>query len=161
MKLTAKCDIEAPLAYVFQTVTDFPSWERAAVRRGAEVERTADVPMEGVGTAWRLNFLYRGKKRTCVIKVAKIVPDQAIGFDLDSPSLAGGSVIEFQALSPRRTRVKVALTVKPKTLAARLFVNTLRLAKGRVTKKFDARVEQMGADIEDRFVRSQLVTAKG
>lgn len=39
-------------------------------------------------------------------------------------------------LSPRRSRVRMDLEVKPKTLAARLFINTMRLAKGRVQGRF-------------------------
>jgi hypothetical protein len=46
--------------------------------------------------------------------------------------------------------------MKPKTLAARLFINTLRLAKGRVQAKFEKRLGQMATRIKDRYERSQV-----
>ena len=40
MRFTTKQDIEAPLDFVYNTMIDFEAWERSAMRRGAEVERT-------------------------------------------------------------------------------------------------------------------------
>lgn len=155
MKLTAKCDVEVPLAFAYQCVTDFPTWERAAIRRGVEVERPAGLPSAGIGAAWLIRFPYRGRTRKALITVDDLGTNQMVAFALDSPSLSGDSLIEVQALSARRTRIRVALTTKPKTLAARLFINTLRLAKGRVTKQFELRVAQLGKDIEARFQRDR------
>jgi hypothetical protein len=56
-------------------------------------------------------------------------------------------------LSPRRSRVRIDLEVKPKTLAARLFINTLRLAKGRVQARFERSLGNLGARIKDRYDR--------
>jgi hypothetical protein len=160
MKLTAKCDVEVPLAFVYQCVTDFAAWERAAIRRGTDVERPVGLPLTGIGAAWRIRFPYRGRVRKALITIDDLAPNQTAAFSLDSPSMFGDSVIEVQALSARRTRIRVALTAKPKTLAARLFLNTLRLAKGRVTKQFDLRVAQLGADIEAHFQRNPSGGAK-
>ena len=40
MKLASKKDVEAPIAQVWAALTDFETWERAAMRRGVEVART-------------------------------------------------------------------------------------------------------------------------
>ena len=45
MKLSTRDDIEAPLSFVFDSFADTESWERAAMRRGAEVTRTAKVKL--------------------------------------------------------------------------------------------------------------------
>ena len=49
MRFTTKQDIEAPLDFVYRTMTDFEGWERAAMRRGAEVERTDKLTRVGPG----------------------------------------------------------------------------------------------------------------
>ncbi len=160
MKLTAKCDIEAPASFAYACLTDFAGWEREAARRAVEVERPADLPLSGVGAGWRIRFPFRGKVRKVLVRLKTLMQDNSVSFTMDSPSMEGDTVAEVMALSPRRTRLRVAVTVKPKTLAARLFLNTLRLAKGRVQRRFDARVHQLGAMIEDRHARSRATSAR-
>ena len=157
MKLTGKCDVEAPVGFAFASIIDFAAWERSAVRRGAEVDRPASLPREGVGAGWRVRFPFRGKVRKATIKVADLSPNDRIVFSLDSVSLEGVSVMEVLALSPKRTRIRVQITVKPKTLAARLFLNALRLGRSRLTRNLDMRLGQLGAEIETQNARSAAV----
>lgn len=159
MKLTTKTDLEAPIGFVYATLTDFPKWEREAIRRGVEIERPADAPLSGVGATWRVRGQYRGKLRKLLVKVAVAQPNETLAFTLDSPSVDGSSRIELIMLSPRRTRLRLSLEVRPKTLAARLFLNTLRLAKRRIDARFDKRGKQLAARIEDLYQRSRS-TAK-
>ncbi|WP_431298144.1 SRPBCC family protein [Tabrizicola sp. BL-A-41-H6] len=160
MRLTAKTDIEVPLAEVYRYITDFNAWEDAATQRGAEVARTG-VKADAVGAGWRVRFAYRGKARNVLVKVARLVPGEVAAFLIDSPSIEGASQLEVTPLSPRRTRVRVVLDVKPKTLAARVFISTLRLSKARVDRRFEGRVAQLGAALVARYQRSQLAGAKG
>ena len=43
MKFVAHEDVEAPIEFVFEQVTDFAAIERSALRRGAEVQRVDDL----------------------------------------------------------------------------------------------------------------------
>jgi hypothetical protein len=153
MKLTAKCDIEAPVSFAYAILTDFATWERDAARRGVEVERPAEMPLTGIGAGWRIRFPFRGKVRKVLLRLEGLTQDSDITFSMESPAMEGETFAEVLALSPRRTRLRLAVTVKPKTLAARLFLNTLRLARGRVLTKFEIRVQQLGTVIEDRYTR--------
>jgi hypothetical protein len=160
VRLTAKTDIEVPLAEVYAYVTDFAAWEAAAVGRGAEVTRTAAKAVDGIGAAWRVRFAYRGKTRNALIKVVQLIPGQLAEFGIDSPSIEGASQIEITALSPRRTRLRFVVDVKPKTLAARVFISTLRLSRSRVQRRYEGRIAQLGQAMTDRFKRSQLAATK-
>ena len=156
MKLSAKTDLEVPAAYVFAALVDHATWEREAVRNGAEVERPAGSPDSGVGAAWRIRGHFRGKPRKVLLRIEEQIEAQRIVLSIDSPSVEGSSRFEVMVLSPRRSRLRVDVEIKPKTLAARLFINTMRLAKGRVQAKFENRLGQMGARIKDRYERSQV-----
>ncbi len=155
MKLTAKTDIEAPASFVYASLIDHAAWEREVIRRGAEVERPADMPLTGVGAGWRLKVPFRGKVRKLLVRIDALTPDARLVFEIEGQAVEGSSVLELLPMSPRSTRLRLALEVRPKTLAARLFLNTLRLAKGKVQARLEKRVEQLGARIEDQHDRSR------
>ena len=153
MKLTAKTDLEVPAAFVFATLIDSASWEREAVRNGVEVERPQDSPDSGVGASWRIRGHFRGKARKVLVRIDELTPGQRLALMMDSPSIEGISRLEVMVLSPRRSRLRADLEVKPKTLAARLFINTMRLAKGRVQARFEKGLGTLGTRIKDRYDR--------
>ena len=151
MKLTTRQDIEAPLDVVYARLTDFDHFERMAMRRGAEVERTDRLKTPGVGMAWRLKFIFRAKPRTVLVRFADAEPGSHLAWAFDSPSLEGTAKIELVSLSARRTRMTIAAEVRPKTLAARLVLQSLRLAKGRLQRKFDVSAGKLANMVEEQF----------
>lgn len=156
MKLSAKEDIEAPIGFVTSVLTDFEMWERAAMRRGADVERLDTLRKPGAGMEWKIAFDYRGKKRKIELKLLTLTPDQRLVFDCMGAPAEAILSIDMAEMGPRRTRVVVNLEIKPRTLAARLFLQSLRLAKAKVTRRFALRLSQTCADIEDRYKASQV-----
>ncbi len=157
MKLTAKTDLEVPAAAVFAGLVDHSSWEREAIRNGIEIERPPGSPTTGVGAEWRIRGQFRGKARKVVVRIDEMTQDQKLALGIDGTAVDGTCRLEVMVLSPRRSRLRVDLEFKPKTLAARLFINTMRLAKGRVQAKFENRLGQLGTRIKDRYERSQTV----
>lgn len=155
MKLSTKEDIEAPVSFVYDALSDFEAWDRAALRRGADVSSVAKGAKAAPGMGWKVAFPYRGKQRRVEITLAKLLEQQELNFDAVSAPLNGSLVIELAEMGPKRTRVSVASTFKPNTLAARLFIQSLRLAKAKLSRRFELRVAQLAADIEDRY-RAQI-----
>lgn len=150
MKLTTRQDIEAPLDFVYAQLTDFDHFERMAMRRGAEVERTDRLRSPGVGMAWRVRFTFRGRPRTVQVRFADAEPGAHLAWAFDSPALTGTARVELVALSPRRTRMTAVSEVKPKTLAVRLLVQSARLAKGRVQRRLDVASGHLANMIEEQ-----------
>lgn len=151
MRFSAKQDIEAPLDFVYKTMTDFEAWERSAMRRGAEVERTDKLTRPGPGLSWATRFSYRGKVRAVALRLVMIEP-QALAFAAQSQAVEGSVKLELMEMSARRTRVHVVMEVTPRSLAARLFLQSLRLARARIDRKFEQRVTQLATDIESRYL---------
>ena len=58
---------------------------------------------------------------------------------------------DLVALSRSRTRIMVALDLKPQNLSARLLVQSLKLAKNALTKKFKKRVGDYAKDMDERY----------
>ena len=65
----------------------------------------------------------------------------------------GTGQIELVALSRNRTRMRVELDVKPKTLPARLLMQSARLARNTLNRRYKTRVANFAEDMEDRYVR--------
>ncbi len=55
------------------------------------------------------------------------------------------------ALSPSKTRLKLSVDLRPQTLSARLLVQSLKLAKGNLDKKFDARVAELSDNVAAQY----------
>ena len=151
MKLTAKSDVEAPAAFVFGQIADFGAWELAAMRRGADVMRQDTLTKVGPGMIWATQFQYRGKERLVTIRLDAIRPYSHLALTGMSRLVDGVMTVEVLELAAKRTRIEVRLDLKPKTIAARLYVQTLRLTRARVERRFSQRVSQLAIEIEDRF----------
>jgi len=151
MRISTHEDIEAPIAHVFAMVTDFDTFERQALRRGAEVSREDAGQAPGVGSEWQARFKFRGKRRDLTAKLTRFDPPKGFSAEWVVSGLAGTFTVELVALSPRRTRLQVAYEMTPRTLTARLLLQSLRLARGRLTERLSKRVYEYAQTIQDRY----------
>ncbi len=154
MKFSAREDIEAPVDEVFAALSEFETFERQAMRRGADVQRLDDNRTPAVGASWRVAFMMRGRRRDLNLQLVRYVAPNDMGFAAKSPGMDATFDIELMALSRTRTRMAVALELKPLNLASRLLVQSLKLAKSNLSKRFKLRVADYGKLLEDRLKRS-------
>lgn len=150
MIFTAKEDIDAPAGAVFAVLTDFNAIEAAAMRRGADVQRTASPQGGLIGTSWRARFLLRKKPRDVALRLLSHETPTTLHFAGQTETLDGVVKFDIVALSPRRTRLAVSLEVKPRTFGARLMLQSMRLTKTKLQDRFRNRVAQMAAAIQLR-----------
>ncbi len=152
MKFSTREDIEAPIGYVYKRVSDFPSFERRALRQGIDVScRTQGAA--AVGTIWDIGFEFRGRARKVVAELKKLDPEQAIEIESQSDGLTAITKVDLVALSATRTRVLVSFDMRAKTLTARLLLQSLKLAKAKMNKRFEARVLDYAENVEDDYRR--------
>jgi hypothetical protein len=155
MKLTTRQDIEAPAAFVFAAMMDFDAWERSALRRGADVVRTDRLQGVMPGRSWLIKFSYRGKSRQLDLRLTELEQPSVMVFAGKGASLEGLGRIDLLELAPRRTRLSVTVDLRPRSIGARLVLQSLRLAKARLNRRFSDRVGQVFAEIEDRYRQSK------
>lgn len=140
MKFSGKEDIEKPIEQVFSQLSNFEMFERTAIRRGAEIERVSDVPVLMVGMAWKVKFEMRGRMRKVKVSLIAFDTPNSMTFQAEGQSFDGTLNVDLLALSPRRTRLTVTAEIKPKTLSARLLVQSMRLAKKNLNRRFRDRL---------------------
>lgn len=153
MKLATRYDIEAPIERVFEELLNIDHWERSAMRRGADVARTDTLAHPGPGMTWVTKFRYRNRDRSATLRIDRL--EAPTKLDLSAVSALVDLTIAFDllALSVRRTRLHLAVEMKPKTLASKLYLQSLRLAKSRVDREFQTRVGKFVLEVEDRITR--------
>lgn len=149
MKLTATEDIETPLDQVFAEVTNFESIERQALRRGVDVRRIDTLSGPCSGMTWTAEFGFRGKPREVQICMSQYSPPEQVIFDNKTGGLEAQFVMDFVALSRTRTRLNVVTELKLTTLSARLLVQSLKLAKGGIDKRFRHRMAGLAKELEN------------
>ena len=150
MKLSTREDIDAPMPTVFGAVTNFDRFERQLLRRGVDVTRDEACPVDQPGARWNARFDWRGRPQNLDAELISIEPEQGYAIESKASGLVCLSVVDLVALSKTRTRLFVSLDLRPTTLSSRLFIHSLKLAKGSLTRKFKARVADFAAGIPAR-----------
>ncbi|MCO4839912.1 SRPBCC family protein [Ascidiaceihabitans sp.] len=150
MKFSTREDVEVPIDQAFALICDFDAYERSAMRRGAEVRRVDDLSKPGVGMKWAASFKMRGKKRNLELEMTRFDQPTEICVLSSTSGINGTGQIELLALSRGRTRILVEFELKPTNLSARLLVQSLKLAKNSLTKRYKLRVAEFAKNIEDR-----------
>ena len=151
MKFSTNEDIEAPVEAVFDMFCDFESFERSAMRRGAEVQRVDDLVKPGVGMTWRAAFRMRGKPRQIELEMVTFDRPNEIALASISSGMVGAMGFQMIALARQRTRVRAELELKPLNISSRLLIQSLRLAKKSLNQKFKWHVADYARGMEDRY----------
>lgn len=151
MKFSTREDVEVPIDQAFELICDFEMYERSAMRRGAEVRRVDALTEPGVGMKWRSAFKMRGRMRDLNLEMIRFDKPNEMCVLSSTSGIDGVGQIELVALSRNRTRVSVEFELKPTSLSARLLIQSLKLAKSSLTKRYKQRVTEYAKSIEDRY----------
>ena len=153
MEFSTREDIEAPAEQVFAELTRFEQIERQVMRRGVDLQRTSGSPDAPEDLAWIARFKLRGKERTADITLDEYDAPNRLTYKASSGGLDAVTVIDVVALSRGRTRIGMTFEVQPRTLSARLMVQSVKLARGNMEKKFRVKMAEYARDLETRLNR--------
>lgn len=151
MKLSSRQDIEASAGQVFLLLTDFGLWERTAVTRGADVMRVDSLRQPGPGMEWRIHFPWRARRREVTLRLTRMEAPAHLAMQFESAMFHGTTAIDIFEMSTKRCRIHVVAEIKPQTLPARLMLQSLRLARQKVERRFDHRIAALANEIESRL----------
>lgn len=153
MKFSIRHDIKAPIDFVFARAIDFDAHAKQALRRGVEVARTDDLDIVAPGMCWDVRFPYRGKLRTIRGELAQMEHPLNILIQSVSGGIEAEFDVEFLPLSKNRTRIKTGLQLLPKSISAKLLIQSLRFSKSSLDQRFEKRAGYFASDIQNRYAR--------
>jgi uncharacterized protein YndB with AHSA1/START domain len=144
MRLNDSTDIQVPRQQVFASLTDIDHFQRLGVRYGVTLRQVEGRTVQA-GAEWLAEFPFRGQMRHLTCRIDAIDAPR----DLILSGKSGG--YEFgAAISLTANAVKNSVSSKPKTLAARILLQTMKLARSRLRSRFAMRLAAFGAAIEAR-----------
>jgi hypothetical protein len=154
MKLNAHHDIVAPIEGVFDALSDTLKWEKASLRRGMLVKRRDGGTGLSDGSEWDIHVTVRGKPRDFTLTAKEITRPNQIIFDGGSNMFTALITVDLIELSARKTRASLSVETTPKTLAARIMLQSAKLAKSALQKRFAQRVRRAFAELEEQISRN-------
>ncbi len=151
MQFTSVQDINAPLEHVFAQISDFDSYEAYAMRIGATVERTDQLTQKQAGMCWHFSGELRGKNREIDIELEEYSQPKEIKLNFVSAGIGAVAVFHVMALTKNQTRMKVTVDMKARSISARLVMQSAKLAKNSLKRKFNHKVWTYANYIEGTF----------
>ncbi len=153
MKFVAVEDIAAPIDHVWSRVSDVETFETRMSSRAKNVTRTPSGP-PGEGTNWTAQAEIMGK-----IRDIKVTLTQLRGPDLLTAMGVSNGMdvtirVELVEQSPRLTRLTVTSEAKAKSLSARLMLQSAKLARQSMAKRYKSRVAEYAAKVEGSFAKT-------
>ncbi|MDS9467869.1 hypothetical protein RGQ15_09845 [Paracoccus sp. MBLB3053] len=142
MKFSTRQDTDLSAEVMFAAISDFPMLERMLVRRGAVVRRLDREPSGHVGNAWAISFDWRGRQRDLRLEVTTFQPKELIVMSGQSEQFLISIQMTVVALSPSKSRLIFEVDVQPRGMKARLLLQTAKLGKGQLDRKFALRIEE-------------------
>lgn len=147
MKFVAIEDIAAPASHVWTRITDFDRFEKRIAGKAGRVERIPSGPVQQ-GTTWTGRANFNGKMRDAKVALQKLDPERAMVLSGGTEGMEITIDIELDALSATSSRLTVTTEAKARTLAARLLLQSARLARQTLAKRYKGRVAAFAEEIE-------------
>ncbi|MBF9032714.1 hypothetical protein HKCCE2091_00535 [Rhodobacterales bacterium HKCCE2091] len=148
MKIKVSQDAEAPADRVFAAITDADRIEAVLRGRGVRIDRVGGWTELGPGVAWEGEGEVRGRRREIAARVVAMVPGRSLELEARIGGLRVAQEILLVPLGHRVTRIGSVTDLRPDSLGARLFVQSLKLARPRVLARMQARLAAEVARVE-------------
>lgn len=154
MKFSTREDIDIPAAFLFDQISDIDSFERSAVRRGADVRRLNPENGAGPGLRWNIRFMLRGKRRELEMELVELNRPESAVLTGGSDSFDLNLRLSVITLNPRRSRLGVEIEITPRNFMARVMLQSARLGKSALDRRFADRVKTFAHELERRYART-------
>ncbi len=141
MKFSTEQIVAAPQEALWAALTDFSRFERQAITSGAELHRTDTLTRPGVGMGWRARFDMRGRTREMTATLAEMNDPGVLSFAGKLSGMEGDLTFVLTPIGPDTTRLEAELSLRARSITAKVMLQSLKLARGNVAKGFRGRVK--------------------
>ncbi len=147
MRLQATRGIDAPRPRVHAALADFAGIEAGLASRGWVLTREPPGPPRP-GTAWAGSVEWKGMRRNLAVTLDAVDPPEGYRLTGRSDGVDALVSVALSALSEVETTARVTVELTARSLSGRMLVQSLRLAKGGMEARLEARLAAWAAEIE-------------
>lgn len=147
MKFSTRQDTDLSSDELFHLISDFEQIERLIARRGARIARINPAREPGAGMAWEISFDWRGRKRDLRLDVIRFDRPEIV--TLEGRSEQFDILIDMRviALTRSKARLQFELDLRPRNMKARLLLQTAKLGKAQLDRRFALGIAQTLEDL--------------
>lgn len=151
MKFSTRIDTDLSAEGLFEAIGDFDALERMLIGRGASVSRIDPSKEPGITMGWNVGFDWRGRPREMRLTVIRFDRPEQMAMAGRSNALDIAINATVVALSRVKSRLIFEAEVKPRNMKARLMLQTAKLGKGQLDRRFQRRVEEFVTQMRNRY----------
>jgi len=151
MKFSTRIDTDLSAERLFEAIGDFDALERMLIGRGATVSRIDPSKEPGMTMGWNVGFDWRGKPRDMRLAVTRFDRPEQMTMAGRSSALDLTINATVVALSRIKSRLIFETEVKPRNMKARLMLQTAKLGKSQLDRRFQRRVEEFVSQMRNRY----------
>lgn len=155
MKFRVSEDVDAPRDVTFARFVDFREVEAEIVAHGAELSRAGSWLVPEVGRGWRGAVRLRGRLRPVASEITALQAPDLCEIRTRVGGMDAVHLMTFTEMRADMTRVQAVLDLSAGTLSARLALQTLKLARGRVLQRLQGHLARQGTRAEDDYHRAR------
>ncbi len=149
MKFSTREDIDRPIDEVYAFMADFDAFEDRIRQRGIKVTRKPGIAPPEIGAGWEAPVEWRGRRYDVTASLVNVEPGVCYGVESQVGGVESLAVVDLVALAKSKTRMFVSLELSPTTLSSRIMIQSLKLTKGSLTKRFKARVSTLADELRN------------
>jgi len=150
MQINASETLKGHIEEIFDALSDFAPAEQAAMDRGMRVERLDALAAPAAGMRWKIGFFARGREREADVELVKTTRPTFMQFEGKVGGLFFQSNISCRVADTDATEVTVVTKLKPQAMTARMLVQSLKLARRRVNRRYKMALGRLLRDVESR-----------
>ncbi|HHY01445.1 MAG TPA: SRPBCC family protein [Paracoccus sp.] len=154
MKFSLRHDSDLPADQLFRAVSDFDRIERMLARRGIEARR-GEVVAPALGAAWDIGFDLRGKRRELQLELVEFAAPERIAMTGVGEGLDISIAMTVVALTRAKSRAIFEVEIRPRHMRARLMLQTAKLGKSQLDRKFADRAGRFLNDLTSQQASQQ------
>lgn len=148
MKFSTRCDTDSSAPDLFDRISDFNQIEHLLMRRGASVQRIDPAQEPGTGIGWNIGFDWRARARALRLEVVRFDRPERLTMSGLSDSFDIVVDMTVVALGRNRSRLIFETEIRPRNMRARLMLQTAKLGKGQLDRKFTRRIDAFVAELQ-------------